>query len=90
MNAKSIASGDPETSTSGEYFANLMKRLQIADEIKPKIKTFSSGTAALGAVANGEADLALEWSVPQLDLTLNWPAFCQLRLRNITHTQPEF
>lgn len=59
MNAKSIASGDPETSTSGEYFANLIKRLQIADEIKPKIKMFSSGTAALRAVANGEADLAV-------------------------------
>lgn len=59
MNAKLIASGDPGSSASGRYFANLIERLQIADAIKPKIKTFSSGTAALEAVANGEADLAI-------------------------------
>jgi molybdate transport system substrate-binding protein len=59
MNAKSIASGDPGRSASGRYFANLIERLQIADAIKPKIKTFSSGTAALEAVANGEADLVI-------------------------------
>ena len=59
MNAKSIASGDPGISASGRYFANLIERLQIADAIKPKIKTFSSGTAALEAVANGEADLVI-------------------------------
>jgi molybdate transport system substrate-binding protein len=59
MNAKLIASSDPGSSASGRYFANLIERLQIADAIKPKIKTFSSGTAALEAVANGEADLAI-------------------------------
>jgi len=59
LNAKSIASGDPGISASGRYFANLIERLQVADAIKPKIKTFSSGTAALEAVANGEADLAI-------------------------------
>ena len=59
MNAKSIASGDPGSSASGKYFANLIERLQIADAIKPKINTFSSGAAALEAVANGEADVAI-------------------------------
>jgi molybdate transport system substrate-binding protein len=59
LSAKSIASGDPETSTSGEFFASLIERLQIDDEIKPKIKTFSSGIAALRAIANGEADIAI-------------------------------
>jgi molybdate transport system substrate-binding protein len=54
LSAKSIASADPETSTSGEFFASLIERLQIDDEIKPKIKTFSSGTAALRAIANGD------------------------------------
>jgi molybdate transport system substrate-binding protein len=62
MSAKSIASGDPGRSASGMYFANLIERLQIADAIRPKIKTFSSGTAALEAVANGEADVAI-WVV---------------------------
>jgi len=59
INAKSIASGDPGSSASGRYFASLIERLKIADAIKPKIKAFSSGTAALEAVANGEADLAI-------------------------------
>lgn len=59
LNAKSIASGDPQRSASGMYFANLIERLQIADAIKPKIKAFPSGAAALEAVANGEADLAI-------------------------------
>jgi molybdate transport system substrate-binding protein len=57
-----IASGDPGTSASGKYFASLIERLKIANAIKPKIKTFSSGSAALEAVANGKADLAV-WVV---------------------------
>jgi len=59
LSAKTIASGDPETSTSGEFFASLIERLQIDDEIKPKIKTYSSGTAALRAIAKGEADIGI-------------------------------
>ena len=59
ISAKSIASGDPETSASGKYFASLIERLRIAGAIKPKIKTFSSGTAALEAIANGEADIGV-------------------------------
>ena len=57
--ADSIASGDPGTSASGMYFASLIERLRIADAINPKIKTFSSGTAALEAIANGEADIGV-------------------------------
>jgi molybdate transport system substrate-binding protein len=59
MSTKSIASGDPGSSASGKYFASLIDRLRIADAIKQKIKTFSSGTAALEALANGEADIAV-------------------------------
>jgi molybdate transport system substrate-binding protein len=59
MNAKSIASGDPERSASGMYFANLIERLQVADAIKPKIKAFPTGAAALEAVTNGDAELAI-------------------------------
>jgi molybdate transport system substrate-binding protein len=59
LSAKSIALGDPRNSTTGSYFANLIERLQIADAVKPKIKTFSSGTAALEAIAAGEADLGV-------------------------------
>lgn len=59
MDAKLIASGNPRSSASGEYLARLIERLRISDAIKPKIKIFSSGAAALKAVANGEADLGV-------------------------------
>lgn len=59
LNTKSIASGDPGSSASGKYFARLIERLRIADSIKPKIKIFSSGTAAVEAVANGEAEIGV-------------------------------
>ena len=59
MSAKAIASGEPGSSASGKYFASLIERLKIADAIKPKIMTFSSGTAALEAIANGEADVGV-------------------------------
>jgi len=59
ITAKSIASGDPTISASGEYFAGLIERLRIVDAIKPKIKSLPSGTAAVEAVAKGEADLGI-------------------------------
>ena len=59
LDARSIALGDPESSVSGEYFADLLERLQIADAVKPKIKTFAAAPDALQAVANGEADRAV-------------------------------
>ena len=59
LDAKAIALGDPDNSVSGEYFADLIERLQIADAVKPKIRTFASASEALHAVANGEADLAV-------------------------------
>jgi molybdate transport system substrate-binding protein len=59
ITAKSIASGDPRVSASGEYFAGLVERLRIADAIKPKMKSLPSSTAAVEAVAKGEADLGI-------------------------------
>jgi molybdate transport system substrate-binding protein len=59
MRAESIAVGDPEKSASGAYFAALIQRLQIADAIRPKIKTFPSVSTALQAVTNGEADIGI-------------------------------
>jgi molybdate transport system substrate-binding protein len=56
MAARSIASGDPGISESGAYFANLIERLRIAEPIRPKIKSFPSGTAA---IANGDADIGV-------------------------------
>ena len=59
LNAKAIASGDPNSSASGTYFANLIERLRIADAIKPKLNAYPTGAAALETVANGEVDLAI-------------------------------
>ena len=59
LGAKSIAAGHPESSMTGEYFDSLIERLQIADAIRPKTKLFPSGTAALRAVASGEAEIAV-------------------------------
>jgi molybdate transport system substrate-binding protein len=59
ISAKSIAAGNPEASMTGEYFDSLIERLQIANDIRPKTKLFSSGTAALQAVASGEAEIAV-------------------------------
>ncbi len=59
LTAKSIASGNPRISVSGEYFADLIERLRIADAIKPKIKFLASSSAAVEAVARGEADIGI-------------------------------
>ena len=59
LSAKSIAAGDPKNSRSGRYFANLIERLEFADAIKPKIRTFSPITAMLEAIANGEVDIGI-------------------------------
>ena len=59
LGATSIAAGNPDASMTGEYFDRLIERLQIADAIRPKTKLFPSGTAALRAVASGEAEIAV-------------------------------
>ena len=58
--AKSIATGDPATSASGKYLVEILERLGIAAEVKSKLKTFPSGTAALAAVGKGDAELGME------------------------------
>lgn len=44
--------------TSGGYFSNLLDRLGIADEVKPKLVAVAGGQTAL-AVGRGEAELAV-------------------------------
>jgi molybdate transport system substrate-binding protein len=59
--AKSIGTGDPaKGSSSGRFFAVLVERLGIAEQTKPKIKLFESGTAALQATEKGEIEFAFE------------------------------
>jgi len=59
LNAKSIAYGDPALGgASSVYFANLLQRLGIAEEMKAKTKLTASGESAR-PVAAGEAELGI-------------------------------
>jgi molybdate transport system substrate-binding protein len=58
--AKSIGVGDPAWSASGKYFAEVVERLGIAAEVKPKTRLFPSGKAALDAISRGVAEIGLE------------------------------
>jgi molybdate transport system substrate-binding protein len=59
LNAKSVAYGDPAFGgASSVYFANLLQRMGIADEIKPKTKLTPSGEGAK-AVADGAAEIGV-------------------------------
>ncbi|HEY6258017.1 MAG TPA: substrate-binding domain-containing protein [Xanthobacteraceae bacterium] len=59
LNAKSIAYGDPALGgASSVYFANLLQKLGIAEEMKAKTKLTPSGEGAK-AVADGAAELGV-------------------------------
>ena len=63
--AKSVAYTDPATGgTSGVHFARVIERLGITDNVKAKAK-MSFGPHVGGAVANGEADIAVQ-QIPEL------------------------
>lgn len=61
LSAKSIAYA--AQGPSGIYFVNLLERLGIAAEIKPKLKAMGAGSLVVGPVAKGEAELGIV-SVP--------------------------
>lgn len=62
LNAKSITY--TSTGASGIYFAGLLERLGIADQVRAKAKTPTGGAVA-ELVARGEADLAIQ-QIPEL------------------------
>ena len=58
--ANSIVLGDPAAGGgAGVYTADLMERLQLAADIKPKTKLVRSGTEVAEAVAKGEAEIGI-------------------------------
>jgi molybdate transport system substrate-binding protein len=58
--AKAIGHFDPATGApSGIFAARLLSNLDIATELKPKIKMFPQGTPIYRAVERGEVDFAL-------------------------------
>jgi molybdate transport system substrate-binding protein len=58
--AESIAYPDPSGGAQdGAYFAGLIARMGIADELKPKIKITQGGDAAAKVVADGGAQIGI-------------------------------
>ncbi|MCW6513245.1 extracellular solute-binding protein, partial [Lichenifustis flavocetrariae] len=59
VSAPSIGLADPASgATTGLYFAKLLKTMNLDEVLKPKIKLYSDGTAAMEALARGEVALA--------------------------------
>jgi molybdate transport system substrate-binding protein len=60
LQAQSVAYTDPAAGgTIGVFFANLIERLAIADEIKKKAVLQPGGSGVAAAVANGKADIGI-------------------------------
>jgi molybdate transport system substrate-binding protein len=55
--ARSVAYADPKVATSGAFFATMLTRLQIADEVNKKALLFSRGFYVADAVAEGKAEI---------------------------------
>jgi molybdate transport system substrate-binding protein len=62
LNAKSVAY--PQEGTSGAYFMGVLNRLQITEQMKPKLRPSTAG-AGFGMVARGEAEMMVT-IIPQL------------------------
>jgi molybdate transport system substrate-binding protein len=57
LNAKSVSVS--AEGASGVYLENLLKRLGIAEEMKPKLRPVPGGPLVVGPVARGEVELAV-------------------------------
>jgi molybdate transport system substrate-binding protein len=57
LNAKSVSHS--AEGASGIYLQNLLKRLGIADEMKPKLRPVPGGPLVVGPVARGDVELAV-------------------------------
>ena len=57
LNAKSVSHS--AEGASGVYLQNLLKRLGIAEEMKPKLRPVPGGPLVVGPVARGEVELAV-------------------------------
>ena len=61
LNAKSIAYSEPAAGgASGVYFAKLLERIGIADQMKPKTKFPPAGGFSAELLLTGEAELAIQ------------------------------
>ena len=80
LNAKSVAF--PEEGASGVYFVNLLRRLGISDDMKPKLRPMPASDTA-EVVARGEAEMVVVVmpriaDVPGVDVVGPLPAELQI------------
>jgi molybdate transport system substrate-binding protein len=69
--AKSIGHNDPaDGAPSGAFAARLLSSLDIAAELKPKIKVLPAGAPMFRAVADGDVDIAFG----QVTEIMEWPS----------------
>ena len=80
LKAKSIAYSNPASGgASGVYFAKLLDRLGIADQMKAKTKFPPAGGNSAGLIVDGQADLAVQqkpelMNIPGVDIVGLLPA----------------
>lgn len=80
LQAKSIAYSNPASGgASGVYFAKLLERLGIADQMKAKTKYPPAGGNSAGLLVSGEAELAVQqkpelMNIPGVDIAGLLPA----------------
>lgn len=80
LKAKSIAYSNPASGgASGVYFAKLLDRLGIADQMKAKTKFPPAGGNSAGLIVDGQADLAVQqkpelMNIPGVDIAGLLPA----------------
>ena len=67
LNAKSIARS--EIGASGIHFTQVLEKLGIAEEVKPKLKTVQGAGRTADLVANGEAEIAVQMISELLPVT---------------------
>lgn len=62
--ATCIVCPDPAVATAGKVVMAVLERLGIADEVRPRMRYFPNGYAAMGALASGSG--ALELGITQI------------------------
>lgn len=84
-NASSVAIADPaQGATTGLYLKQLFERLGLADTLRPKLRLYADGQAAMEALAHGDVAIAIGQAseaapVRGIDVVPNFPASLQLK-----------
>lgn len=84
-NATSVAIADPaQGATTGLYLTQLFDRLGLTETLRPKLKLYADGQAAMEALAHGDVTIAIGQAseaapVTGIDVAANFPDSLQLK-----------